>query len=138
MHLVGAILIEQNDECSVATAGRPRRQPIKPPFDLESHRYQTVHAADWIASLVGRLGAFRKEPGAWARSGRNRTPSRLPLPQVLLRYLPDHHRSIRLRHAQHPFQRYPNPPSLSNKKGHFNFAERGHYGFGLTRPPAPA
>ena len=64
VRLVGAILIEQNDERSAATAGRPRRQLIKPPFDLESHRYQTVHAADWIASLVGRLGAFRKEPDA--------------------------------------------------------------------------
>ena len=25
-----------------------------------------------------------------------------------------------------------NTPSVSNKRGHFNFGERGHYGFGLT------
>ena len=23
-------------------------------------------------------------------------------------------------------------PSVSDKRGHFNFAERGHYGFGIT------
>ena len=43
----------------------PRRQLIEPPFHLESHRYQTVQAADWIAALVGRLGALWKEPDAW-------------------------------------------------------------------------
>ena len=43
----------------------PRRQLIEPPFHLESHRYQTVQAADWIAGLVGRLGAIWKEPDAW-------------------------------------------------------------------------
>lgn len=46
-------------------AGRPRRQLIEPPFHLESHRYQTVQAADWIAGLVGRLGAIWKEPEVW-------------------------------------------------------------------------
>ena len=45
--------------------GEPRRRLIEPPFHLESHRYQTVQAADWIAALVGRLGAFRAEPEAW-------------------------------------------------------------------------
>lgn len=43
----------------------PRRQLVEPPFHLESHRYQTVQAADWIAALVGRLGAHWKEPEAW-------------------------------------------------------------------------
>ena len=43
----------------------PRRQLIEPPFHLESHRYQTVQAADWIAGLVGRLGAICKEPEVW-------------------------------------------------------------------------
>ena len=43
----------------------PRRQLIEPPFQLESHRYQTLQAADWIAGLVGRLGAIWKEPGVW-------------------------------------------------------------------------
>jgi hypothetical protein len=36
---------------------RPRRTLIEPPFQVESHRYQTLQAADWIAGLVGRLGA---------------------------------------------------------------------------------
>ena len=43
----------------------PRRQLIEPPFQLESHRYQTLQAADWIAGLVGRLGAIWKEPEVW-------------------------------------------------------------------------
>ena len=43
----------------------PRRQLVEPPFHLESHRYQTVQAADWIAALVGRLGTYWKEPAAW-------------------------------------------------------------------------
>ena len=43
----------------------PRRQLIEPPLQLESHRYQTPQAADWIAGLVGRFGAIWKEPDAW-------------------------------------------------------------------------
>lgn len=43
----------------------PRRQLVEPPFQLESHRYQTLQAADWIAGLVGRLGAIWREPEAW-------------------------------------------------------------------------
>ena len=45
-----------------------RRQLVEAPFHLESHRNQTVQVADWIAALVGRLGAFWKfwkEPDAW-------------------------------------------------------------------------
>jgi hypothetical protein len=41
----------------------PRRRLIEPPFQVESNRYQTLQAADWIAALVGRLGA------CWAESG---------------------------------------------------------------------
>ena len=48
--------------------GDPRRQLVEPPFHLESHRYQTVQAADWIAALVGRLGAYWKEPDQWAEN----------------------------------------------------------------------
>jgi hypothetical protein len=39
-----------------------RRCLIEPPFQVESHRYQTMQAADWIAGLVGRLGAGWKRP----------------------------------------------------------------------------
>ena len=42
-----------------------RRRLIEPPFHLESHRYQTIQAADWIAGLVGRLGAAWTDPGAY-------------------------------------------------------------------------
>lgn len=39
---------------------------IEPPFQVESHRYQTVQAADWICGLVGRLGAYWTDPKEWA------------------------------------------------------------------------
>ena len=42
-----------------------RRRLIEPPFHVESHRYQTLQAADRIAGLVGRLGAVWAEPAAW-------------------------------------------------------------------------
>ena len=41
---------------------QPRRNLIEPPFQLESHRYQTLQAADWIAGLVGRFGALWVDP----------------------------------------------------------------------------
>ena len=43
----------------------PRRHLIEPPFHVESHRYQTLQAADWIAGLVGRLGAIWAAPAAY-------------------------------------------------------------------------
>ncbi len=43
----------------------PRRCLIEPPFQLESHRYQTQQAADWVASLIGRLGAYWVDPGGF-------------------------------------------------------------------------
>ena len=43
----------------------PLRHLIEPPFHLESHRYQTVQAADWIAGLIGRLGAIWADPQAY-------------------------------------------------------------------------
>ena len=41
---------------------QPMRHLIEPPFQIESHRYQTMQAADWLAGLVGRLGAAWAEP----------------------------------------------------------------------------
>jgi ribonucleotide reductase alpha subunit len=38
---------------------------IEPPYQVESHRYQTVQAADWICGLLGRLGAYWAEPEEW-------------------------------------------------------------------------
>lgn len=40
----------------------PRDRIIEPPFQAESHRYQTLQAADWIAGLVGRIKAVEVEP----------------------------------------------------------------------------
>lgn len=47
---------------SMYGGGSPYRRIIEPPFELESHRYQTMQAADWIAGLVGRFGAYWAEP----------------------------------------------------------------------------
>ena len=43
-----------------------RRHLIEPPFHLESHRYQTLQAADWIAGLVGRIGSIWADPMAYS------------------------------------------------------------------------
>lgn len=43
---------------SMYKAGDAKTSLIEPPFQVESHRFQTLQAADWIAGLVGRLGAF--------------------------------------------------------------------------------
>lgn len=48
---------------------QPMRRLIEPPFQIESHRYQTMQAADWIAGLVGRLGAVWAEPEQYAENG---------------------------------------------------------------------
>lgn len=50
-------------QAAVAMYGaEQRRCLVEPPFQVESHRYQTMQAADWIAGLVGRLGAYWKAP----------------------------------------------------------------------------
>lgn len=68
------VILDQHDQrAALITAaaksmyGRiePRRHLIEPPFHLESHRYQTLQAADWIAGLVGRLGAVWADPAAY-------------------------------------------------------------------------
>ena len=64
------MILDEHDQRSalIAAAARsmyghePRRHLIEPPFHLESHRYQTLQAADWIAGLVGRLGAIWAAP----------------------------------------------------------------------------
>jgi len=44
----------------------PARCLIEPPFQVESHLYQTIQAADWIAALMGRLLAYSVEPQQYA------------------------------------------------------------------------
>ena len=51
---------------SMYGADQPRKRLIEPPFQLESHRYQTLQAADWIAGLVGRLGAYWSDRDAYS------------------------------------------------------------------------
>lgn len=41
---------------------------IEPPFQVESHRYQTLQAADWISGLVGRLGALEVRPDEYVEN----------------------------------------------------------------------
>jgi hypothetical protein len=38
---------------------------IEPPFQVESHLYQTIQAADWIATLFGRLHAHTVAPNQY-------------------------------------------------------------------------
>lgn len=38
------------------------RHLLEPPYQVESHRYQTVQCADWVCGLVGRFGAYRAAP----------------------------------------------------------------------------
>jgi hypothetical protein len=44
----------------------PARRLMEPPFQVESHLYQTVQAADWIAALIGRIEAHRVAPQQYA------------------------------------------------------------------------
>lgn len=41
------------------------RTLIEPPFQVESHLYQTVQCADWISALVNRLWCYRVDPIAF-------------------------------------------------------------------------
>lgn len=45
---------------------RPTRRMICPPFEVESHLNQQVQAADWIATIIGRIWNSRLEPDAFA------------------------------------------------------------------------
>lgn len=45
---------------------QPTRYLLEPPFQVESHLYQTVQAADWIATLIGRWMAWTVEPNQYA------------------------------------------------------------------------
>lgn len=42
----------------------PRRR-VEPPFQVESHRYQTCQCADWLCGLIGRTGAFQARRDEW-------------------------------------------------------------------------
>lgn len=38
---------------------------IEPPFQIESHRYQTAQAADWVCGLVGRWSQYKVAQDEW-------------------------------------------------------------------------
>jgi hypothetical protein len=40
----------------------PVRHLLEPPYQVESHLYQTIQAADWIAAIVGPLLTYRVAP----------------------------------------------------------------------------
>ena len=57
---------------SMFNKDQPRRHLVEPPVQVESHRYQTLQAADWICGLIGRFGAYWVDPSgfpelAWTR-----------------------------------------------------------------------
>ncbi len=55
-------LIKQAAQSMYASGDEGRRRLIEPVFQVESDRYQTLQAADWIAGLIGRLGAIWCSP----------------------------------------------------------------------------
>ncbi len=68
------MLLDEHDQRAslLAQAARTMYGPvdqckrlIEQPFHLESHRYQNLQAADWIAGLIGRIGARWVAPDAF-------------------------------------------------------------------------
>lgn len=39
---------------------------VEPPYQVESHLYQTIQAADWISAIIGPLWAYRTLPNQFA------------------------------------------------------------------------
>ncbi len=65
-HSQRSALVRQAAQGMYASGDEGRRCLIEPVFQVESHRYQTLQAADWIAGLMGRLGAIWCEPKVWS------------------------------------------------------------------------
>ncbi len=53
-------IVEASAQSMFGQAGR--KNLIEPPFQAESHLYQTLQCADWICGLVGRLGCYQIAP----------------------------------------------------------------------------
>ncbi len=64
-HVQRAALITEVSRAMYGAGPERRRHLIEPLFNLESHRYQTIQAADWIAALVGRIGAIWQDPESY-------------------------------------------------------------------------
>ncbi len=61
-------LVKQAAQSMYASGDESRRCLIEPPYHVESHRYQTLQVADWIAGLIGRLSTFQCEPTVWSEN----------------------------------------------------------------------
>ncbi len=83
-HAQRADLITQAAKSMYRTNER-RRHLTEMPFHLESHRYQTLQAADWVAGLVGRFGAIWTDPGAYSENEVFRTYFERRLNQICRR-----------------------------------------------------
>jgi hypothetical protein len=55
-------------ECAAKTmyGSKPCKNLASPPFEVESYINQNIQAADWIATLIGRLYAYRTLPDQFA------------------------------------------------------------------------
>lgn len=55
-------------ECAAKTmfGNPPTKRLVSPPFEVESNLNQNIQAADWVASIVGRMWAYRILPGQYA------------------------------------------------------------------------
>ena len=72
-----ALLLDEHDQRTslLTQAARSMYGPVdhckrlvEQPFHLESHRYQNLQVADWIAGLIGRMGAIWVAPNAFAEN----------------------------------------------------------------------
>lgn len=48
----------------------PTRRMISPPFEVESHLNQNMQAADWIATIIGRLWNYQLAPDDYPECGK--------------------------------------------------------------------
>ena len=68
-----AVVVDQHSarkellECAAKTmfGNNPCKTLVSPPFEVESYLNQNMQAADWIATLIGRLTAYEVSPEEW-------------------------------------------------------------------------
>jgi hypothetical protein len=69
-----ALVVDQHSarkellECAAKTmfGDNPCRTLVSPPFEVESYINQNMQAADWVATLIGRLTAYEVASEEWA------------------------------------------------------------------------
>lgn len=66
-HQSRAILLESAIKAMFAQDYNDRaKRLLEPPYQVESHLYQTIQAADWISAIVGPLWTYRCNPDQFA------------------------------------------------------------------------